>query len=317
MGRGLVGHDVDGGAHREQGRNHLGGVAEHPDRQRAAGVARRDRAADRVVDAVGGLVEVAVLDPAVDPGRIAVHAERHAAVHRHRERLRAAHAAQSRGQRDRPGQRAAEPLGRDGRERLVGALQDALGADVDPRAGRHLAEHGQPQALQPPELLPGGPLRHEQRVGDQHPGRPLVRPRHADRLARLDQQRLVVAELGQRRDDGVVGVPAARRAAGPAVHDELVRMLGHLRDRGCSSASAWPLPAATPCRSGRSRGERAPAAVPSGRPRSLSRFRCPSPSPLPDVTGQPLRLQIAATQAASAPGHGDRFEPYPRVTRLP
>ena len=56
---------------------------------------------------------------------------------------RSAHPAQPGGQRDRAGQRAAEPLRGDRGERLVGALQDALGADVDPRAGRHLAEHRQ------------------------------------------------------------------------------------------------------------------------------------------------------------------------------
>src|ERR1700693_668027 len=49
-------------------------------------------------------------------------------------------------------------------ERLVRPLQDPLGADVDPRAGGHLAEHRQALRLEPPELLPRPPLRHEQRI---------------------------------------------------------------------------------------------------------------------------------------------------------
>ena len=206
----------------------VGGVAEQPDRQRLRRRARRPRAADRVVDAVGLHVQVAVLDPAADPRRVAVDADRHAAVHGDRQRLRAAHPAEPGGQRDRPGQRAAEPLRGDGGERLVGALQDALGADVDPGAGRHLAVHGQPERLQPAELLPGGPLRHQVGVGDQHPRRPLVRAEDADRLARLHQQRLVAVQVAQRGDDRVERVPAAGRPARSAVDDQLIRMLGHL-----------------------------------------------------------------------------------------
>ena len=53
-------------------------------------------------------------------------------------------------------------------EGLVGALEDPLRADVDPRPRRHLPEHRQPLGLEPAELVPGRPLRHEQRVRDQH-----------------------------------------------------------------------------------------------------------------------------------------------------
>ena len=82
----------------------LGGVAEQADRQRPLGVARLDRQREGVVD-VGGLdVEVAVVDAAVDAGLVAVHADRHALVHRHRQRLRAAHAADACGEGDGAGQ---------------------------------------------------------------------------------------------------------------------------------------------------------------------------------------------------------------------
>ena len=115
----------------------------------------------------------------------------HAVVHRHGQRLRAAHAAEPGGERDRAGERAVERLRGDGAERLVGALQDALGADVDPRAGGHLAVHREPGGLEAAELRPGRPVAHEVGVGDQHPRRPLVRPHDADRAARLHEQRLV------------------------------------------------------------------------------------------------------------------------------
>ena len=43
-------------------------------------------------------------------------------------------------------------------EGLVGALHDALRADVDPRAGGHLAVHHQALAIELVEVLPGRPL---------------------------------------------------------------------------------------------------------------------------------------------------------------
>ena len=110
------------------------------------------------------------------------------------ERLRAAHAPEAGGEHEAAGQRAAEVLPRAGAERLVGALQDPLGADVDPGAGRHLAIHRQPHRFVSPEMLPVAPLGHEQRVGDEDARRVRVRPEHADRFPGLDEQGLVGAE---------------------------------------------------------------------------------------------------------------------------
>ena len=169
-----------------------------------------------------------MVDAALQPRRVDVDDQAHAVVHRHRERLRAAHPAAAAGDRQRPRQRAAEPLRGDRGERLVGSLQDPLGADVDPRARGHLAVHRQAEALEPAELLPGRPVRHEVGVRDQHARRPLVRAHDADRLARLHQQRLVVAEALQRPHDRVERRPVARGPAGAAVDDEVVGALGDL-----------------------------------------------------------------------------------------
>ena len=79
-------------------------------------------------------------------------------------------------------------------EGLVGALHDALAADVDPGAGGHLAVHHQALGIELVEMLPGRPVRHQVGVGEQHARRVLVGLEHADRLAGLDQQRLVVVQ---------------------------------------------------------------------------------------------------------------------------
>jgi hypothetical protein len=182
----------------------------------------------RVVD-VGGLdVEVAVLDAAVDAGLVAIHTDRHPVVHRHGQRLRAAHAAQSGGEGDGACQRAAELLLRDRTEGLVGALQDALRADVDPRARRHLPVHHQALGLELAELLPIRPVANEIGVRDQHARRPFVGAEHTDWLAGLHQHGLVVLQPAQRPHDRVERLPAAGGAAGAAVDHQVFGMLGDL-----------------------------------------------------------------------------------------
>ena len=53
-------------------------------------------------------------------------------------------------------------------EGFVGTLHDALAADVDPAAGGHLAVHRQPFGIQLVKVFPGGPVRDQVGVGDQH-----------------------------------------------------------------------------------------------------------------------------------------------------
>ena len=145
------------------------------------------------------------------------------------QRLRAAHAAEARGQQPAAGEAAAVVLAAHLDEGFVGALHDALRADVDPRAGRHLAVHHESLAVELVEMLPGAPARHEVGVGEQHARRVGVRLEHAHRLAGLDQQGLVGLEALQRFDDAVEAFPVARRAADAAVHHEFLGPLGHRR----------------------------------------------------------------------------------------
>ena len=148
--------------------------------------------------------------------------------HDRRQRLGAAHAAQARGEDPAAGQVAAVVLAAQLGEGLVGALNDPLGADVDPRAGRHLAVHHQALAIEFVEMLPGRPARHQVGVGDQHPGRVGVGAEHAHRLAGLDQQGLVVLQAPQRRDDAVEAFPVAGGPADAAIDHQLLRPLGHV-----------------------------------------------------------------------------------------
>ena len=193
--------------------------------------------AERGVQVVLEPVAVARLHPPADAGLVHVHAEERGAVHGRGERLRAAHPAQAAGDHQPTLERPAEVLAGALGEGLVGALQDALRADVDPRAGRHLAVHGEAERIEPAELVPGRPARHQVRVGDQHPRRLLVRPEHPDRLAALDQQGLVVLEPPERRDDPLVALPVAGRLAAAAVDDQLLRPLG---DRGVEVVHQHP-----------------------------------------------------------------------------
>ena len=123
-----------------------------------------------------------MLEAALDALVIRLDADRDAAVEGDRKRLRAAHAAEARGQGDGPRQRPMKSFSGDCGESFVGALQDALRADVDPGARRHLPVHRQPKGLEAPELVPRRPLRHEHRVGDEYPRRPFVSVENPNRL---------------------------------------------------------------------------------------------------------------------------------------
>ncbi len=145
------------------------------------------------------------------------------------QRLGAAHAAETAGQDPLAREIAVVMLAAGLDEGFIGALHDALGADIDPRAGGHLAVHGQTLLIQFVEMIPGRPMRHEVGIGDQHARRILVGAEHADRLARLHQQRLVFVEVAQRLDDLVEIGPGAGGPADAAIDDQFMRVFGHFR----------------------------------------------------------------------------------------
>ena len=89
--------------------------------------------------------------------RLAFDGDHRGAGHGRGERLRAAHAAEPGGQDPFALEIAAIMLAADFGEGLVGSLHDALRADIDPGAGRHLAIHHEALAIELVELLPGRP----------------------------------------------------------------------------------------------------------------------------------------------------------------
>ena len=256
MRRGLIGDDVGHDAARDQLLEHLGGVADETDR---ATVALRPRLLDlaqRAVEVGRHEVEVARLDAAVEMVRVDVDDQADAVVHRDRERLGAAHATAAGGQHEPAAQRAAEAGVRDRRERLVRPLHDALGADVDPRAGRHLAVHRQPLGLEPPERVPVRPLGHEVRVRDQHARRQrraCGRRRRACPTARASSRRRrgAAASRRSRRRPPTSARRARCRRTRRGCRDPRPR-----RGRGCSSACGARPPATSLDRRARGRAGR-------------------------------------------------------------
>ena len=226
---GLVGQDVGRDVAFDQAREQFGRVAQNTDRDGLTGGLQLERAVDRRIDALDLLVHVLRPQSEVDARLVDLGHQTRTAVHGRGQRLRAAHAAEPRGDDEASLQRATEVARGGGCEGLVRALQDPLGADVDPGPRGHLAVHHLPGVLELAEVLPGRPLAHQVRVRDQHARCALVRAHHADRLARLDQQRLVRLEPLQRADDRVQRRPVARGLARSTVDDEVLGPLGHVR----------------------------------------------------------------------------------------
>ena len=174
-------------------------------------------------------VEIAMLHAAGDAARIDIHHDGDTVVHRDRERLGAAHATEPAGEGDRSREGAVEPFRSHGGKRFIGALQDPLGADVDPRTGGHLAIHRETQLLEAAEFIPICPIPDQVGVGQKHARSPFMRAHHANRFARLHEHRFVVLQRDEGAHDRVVAVPVAHGLARAAVDDELVRVLCDLR----------------------------------------------------------------------------------------
>src|SRR2546430_2598932 len=126
-------------------------------------------------------------------------------------------------------ERSIEVRSRDRREGLIGALENPLRADVDPRPGGHLSVHRQPGILEPAEFVPGRPARDDERVRDEHARRPLMRAEDTHGLAGLHEQGLVILKPRERLKDAVERGPRPCRAPGAAVDDEVFWTLGNVR----------------------------------------------------------------------------------------
>ena len=242
MGRGLVGDDVEPFAGPGPGRLDLGGVADERDRLRPPGRGRAARPRECLVRVVRQPVDVADVEPPPGPRLVDLDREADAVVHRHRQRLGAAHPAEARRQRDPAAQRPAEVLARQLRERLVRALEDALRPDVDPRAGGHLAVHRQALRARARGRRPRSPIGRRGsswRSAPAAPTRGSGTPRPACRSARAaSRRRRGGAARGRSRRTPPSSGPRDRSRRRRRARRGSRRPPG----RGCSSASGGPPP---------------------------------------------------------------------------
>ena len=226
MRRGLVGHDIWRHAAARELRQYVGGVAFERQRSRDASLLPPFDALEGVIQIVGALVDVARGQSPLDPGGIDLDDKRNPAIHCHRQRLSAAHAAETSGDDQAASQASTKVTPRQLRQRLIRSLKNALRADVDPAARSHLSVHRQPAILEIAETLPRRPRRHQQGIGNDDSGRPRMSAEDGDRFPRLYDERFVMLEAMEGVDDGVEGGPAAGGTAGPTVDDEVVRAFG-------------------------------------------------------------------------------------------
>ena len=113
-------------------------------------------------------------------------------------------------------------------KRLVGALQNPLCANVNPRSRRHLPVHDEPELLETTKFVPVGKTSHEVRICNQNPRRIGMCTYATNRFARLNKKRLVVFELLQFTHDDIERFPRPRRFTRAAVHDEVFRTFSNL-----------------------------------------------------------------------------------------
>ena len=205
----------------------VGGVADHAD---GDGVVLGDVLLGDLPGLVQGVdlhIHVVLGDAAVDDALVSVGQDDHGAVHLAGPGLVAAHAAGTSGQEDLAVHIVVPALLQDdGGQGLEGTLDNALGADVLPRSGGVLGEDGQVLVLQVIEPLPGG--LHDVGGGHHNTGGQVVGLEHGHGHAGLDDQSLVVLQVLQRLDDGVVRLPVTGALAVAAVDDQQLGDLGVL-----------------------------------------------------------------------------------------
>ena len=220
--RRLVGQHVrDDTAAREFGKD-VGGIRLQGDGACLAGGSIPVDPCQRLIERLHVFVDVPGREPALDTRRIDLDHQRDPFVHRHGERLGAAHAAESGGDDQATRESAAEVTPRQFGQRLVGALEDALRTYINPAARGHLAVHRQAAVLEIAKHVPGRPCRHEHRVRDDDARGPRMRPKDGDRFARLDDERFIVLEPAECGDNRVERLPRPGRAAGATIHDQFI-----------------------------------------------------------------------------------------------
>jgi len=136
-----------------------------------------------VFEIVGDDVHVADIQAFLRALRVHLNDQSNAFIHGDCHWLGAAHTPQTSGEHKLAFKRGPALLVGERAKRFVGALQDALAADVNPGTGGHLTVHDQALGCQFVEVSLSCPVGHQVGVCDQHPGRVGVRAEDAHGLA--------------------------------------------------------------------------------------------------------------------------------------
>ena len=228
VGGSLVGHQIGKHSASEEFLIDVDGVAKECDRDRGTAAPSFVDPKERFIEALRRAIDVPGRLPPGDAIGPAFHHQHGGPGHDRRKRLRAPIPPSPALRNPAPRKIAAIvlPAGLD--ERLEGAADDPLRADIDPRPRGHLTVHHETLALELVEVLARRPFADEVRVGDQHARGVFVGQDDADRLAGLDQEGLVVRERLQFGYDAIERRPVTRRLSTPAVDDEFLRAFRHL-----------------------------------------------------------------------------------------
>src|SRR5215472_1378532 len=218
VGRGLVRHYVGEHASTENLLINFGGISDKPDRDRLAFLVCSLNYRKGLIKAGSAAVEIAGALAELDAARLAFDDQNRRARHRGRQRLGATHAAKSTTKKPTSRKRSGEVATANLRKRFVCALNDPLRSNIDPRASGHLAVHHEPFSIELVEMLPRRPVRDEIAIRDDDPWRARMRRKDAYRLAGLNQQCLILAQLCESRDDLVEAIPIPRGAADPTIY---------------------------------------------------------------------------------------------------
>ena len=229
MSRGQISHHIGSHVHREQLLEELDRVQRDPHRQRPRRGHGLPTPGQRLRHVRRGPVDEALVPAALELVRVHLRAEDRAAEHRrYGQRLRRAHPPEPRRHDQTPVKVAGEMLACDGGERLVGALNDPLRADVLPGPRGEPAPGHEPGTLQLVEARRSCEAAHEVAVGHHHQRRDLAGGQHANRLAGLHHQRLTLPEDLEDAHDSLVGGAVAGRLRMRGVDHEIVGALGQL-----------------------------------------------------------------------------------------
>ena len=139
---GLIGQNIGNDAASHHFRQDIRAIADQPDRKRCRSLRACSISSQRFIERCARSCRNSRSAIASRSARDRLRSPRKTrAVHRRGERLRAAHAAQPAGDNKFSLERSAEMSFGRGGESFESSLHDSLAADVDPRAGRHLAVH--------------------------------------------------------------------------------------------------------------------------------------------------------------------------------